>query len=321
MLPHIHLLGMRIPMYSVMLAVGLLAFFALYLYSFRSEYRTDRVTFNRLSFSVCLSIGAMLLFAFLFDGLFHSIREGKLSFGGITWLGGVAGAFPAILLLTHFLVPRKRGYELDILDAVIPGIAVAHAFGRIGCFLGGCCFGKETDSVFGVSFPKGSVADKLYPNPDGTGSLPVLPTQLFEAAFELAIFFALLIISRKTKKYNTAIWSVSYGIFRFVLEFFRGDDRGSAAFSLSPGQMLSVILVIFGVLIILLRSGAAFKRFAERIKRWQSEADDLPIIPIDYVRERLSDPDMLRELEKLKDEGLITAEEYEKKRSEILERM
>ncbi len=321
MLPYVHILGLHLPMYSIMLAVGLAAFFALYGYYFRAEYRNDRITFNRLTFSVLLSIAALAVFAFVFDSLFHSISEGRLTFGGITWLGGVVGAFPAILLLTHLLVPRKKGYEPDVLDALIPGLAVAHGFGRVGCFFGGCCFGRATDSVFGVSFPEGSAAARLYPDTNGEGSLPVLPTQLFEAAFEFALFLILILISRKTKKYNTAIWSVAYGIFRFILEFFRGDDRGSAGFALSPAQLLSILLFIFGILVILLRSGLAFHRFGAKLGEWQEQSDALPIVPYGSVRGRHGDAETLRELHRLMDEGVITEEEYEKKKAEILERM
>ena len=321
MLPHIHIFGLHVPMYSIMLSVGIAVFFAFYLYYFYTEYRTDRVTFNRLTFSLCLSLASLALFAFLFDSLFHSISEGKLTFGGITWLGGVAGAFPAVILLTHFLVPKKRGYALDILDSLMPGLAIAHAFGRVGCFLGGCCFGKVTDSVFGISFPDGSPADKLYPSPDGEGSLPVLPTQLFEAAFELVLFLVLLLISRRTKKYNTAIWSISYGIFRFSLEFLRGDDRGSAVFALSPAQVLSILLFIFGVLIILFRRGLVSRRLSAKLEQWRDAADALPITPFDAVIGKRCDVDVLRELYTLKEEGIITEEEYEKKKTEILERM
>ena len=321
MLPHFHVLGIHVPMYSVMLVIGLLLFTLLYFYYFLKTYRMDRVTFNRLTFSVCISIAALGIFAFLFDGLFHSIEEGKLAFGGITWLGGVAGAFPAALISIHLLVPKKKGYELDILDSLMPGLAIAHAFGRVGCFFGGCCFGKVTSSPFGVSFPEGSPAAKLHPDGVTGASLPVLPTQLFEAVFEAALFLALFFISKRTKKYNTAIWSISYGVFRFSLEFLRGDDRGSTGLILSPAQILSIILVIFGVLIILLRKKILLRSLDNKLAVWQADADSFPIVPYNTVKGKLSDTELLCELYKLKEEGVITEEEYEKKKNEILERM
>ena len=279
MLPHIHVLGLPLPMYSVMLALGIAAFLILYFFAYRREYRTDRVTFNRLTFSALLSIAALGIFAFLFDGLFHSIEEGELSFGGITWLGGVAGAFPAVLILVHRLVPKKRGYALDVLDALIPGLAVAHGLGRVGCFLGGCCFGRVTESPLGVVFPEGSLAETLYPNPLADGSLPVLPTQLLEAGLELVLFVTLILLSRRTRRYNTAIWSMAYAVFRFTLEFFRGDDRGSTALPISPAQVLSILLFLFGLLVLLMRLGYTPKRIAAQISAWRAEADALPVTP------------------------------------------
>lgn len=321
MLPHVHVFGLHIPMYTLMLAVGLVFFFTLFVYYFRAEYRGDRVTFNRLTFSTCLSVVTLAITAFLFDTLFHSISEGVLTLGGITWLGGVVGAFPAVLIFTHLFVPKKRGYELDILDNLIPGVAIAHAFGRVGCFLGGCCFGRLTDSALGVSFPAGSPAAELYPGVDGGASLPVLPTQLFEAVFELILFVTLFFVSRKTRKYNTAIWSIAYGIFRFLLEFLRGDDRGSAVFSLSPAQILSIFLFVFGVLVLLLRRGLIFHRLTAVLEQWREQSDSLPILSYDEVSGSRVNSEILLELYRLKEKGIITEEEYEKKKSEISERI
>ena len=316
MLPHIHILGLSLPSYSLMLVLGFAAFFGLYLYFFRAELRSDRVSFNRLTLAVILSIATLAFSAYLFDGIFHSIEKGELSFGGITWLGGVLGGFPAILLLTHLLVPKKRGYALDALDCLIPGLAIAHGFGRLGCFLGGCCFGGVTDSPLGVVFPEGSVAAELYPNPAAEGSLPVLPTQLFEAGFELLLFTALILLSRKTKKYNTAVWSISYATFRFLLEFMRGDDRGSTALGISPSQLMSIALLLFGVGVVLMRLGIAPRRVKARLECWRSEADALPVTPYGAVK----CADALRELHRLYEDGLISEEEYTEKKHEILER-
>ena len=320
MLPHFHILGFGLPTYSVMLALGVAAFLILYALAYRQEYKTDRITFNRLTFAVLLSIVALAVFAFLFDSLFHSLKEGRLTLGGITWLGGVTGAFPAILLLCHLLVPKKRGYALDVLDSLVPGLALAHALGRVGCFLGGCCFGRVTTSPLGVVFPEGSLAERLYPDPLAEGSLPVLPTQLLEAGLELLLFAVLILLSRRTRRYNTAIWAISYAVCRFVLEFFRGDDRGSSALSISPAQVLSILLLLFGILVLLLRLGIAPKRLTARLAAWQSEADALPVTPYATaaVKEHAS---RLRALHQLRKEGLITEEEYETKKKEILERL
>ena len=317
MLRSVHFLGLHIPMYSVMLTLGIIAFFLLLAYFLRDTAARDRISYHRILFVGCLSIPALGIFAFLFDSLFHSIEEGKLVFGGITWLGGVVGVLPTALLLIHFLVPKRRGRELETLDAMIPGLALGHAFGRVGCFLGGCCYGRVTDSPLGVSFPKGSPAARLYPNAAGTGSVPVLPTQLFEAVAELGFFVLLMLLYRRLKGRVSELYLVLYGIFRFGLEFLRGDERGATGLVLSPAQLLSLLLIAAGILLFLFRRGLLFKRLAARLAVWREEADALP--------EQLAAPSdaahLLWELYAMKEQGVITEEEYEKKKKELLERL
>ena len=95
----------------------------------------------------------------------------------------------------------------DILIIAPACITLAHGLGRVGCFLAGCCYGKETTSILGVTFPKGSTAYFLYgPNHN------VLPTQLFEAIFLFILFIILFFM----KKNQFITYLFSYGIFRFL---------------------------------------------------------------------------------------------------------
>ena len=170
MLPSIHVFGIHIPSYALMLGIGIASFLLLFLYQFRDLYRSDRVTFNRLLFVTLLSVVALGVSAAFFNSLFHSIEEKKLVIGGITWLGGVVGAIATFLVLTHYLVPKKRGYTFETLSAMMPGMALAHAFGRVGCFLGGCCYGRVSNSPLAVVYPANSSAGVF-----GTGRWYVCP--------------------------------------------------------------------------------------------------------------------------------------------------
>lgn len=317
MLRSIEFLGLRIPSYFLMLVCGLAAFCTLFYIFHRSLMREDRVTFNRILFVILVSLVGLGVFAFLFNSLFHSIEKGRLTVGGITWLGGACGAMATFLILCRQLVPKRRGYEPETLSALMPGMALGHAFGRVGCFLGGCCYGRVSNSPLAVVYPAGSHAAKIYPNADGTGSLPVLPIPLFEAAFELILFVCMMLLPKRAKKYSLSLYSVAYGAFRFIAEFYRGDDRGSVGGLITPSQLLSVLLVLFGVCLFLEMRGICFKRLHEKRLSLQAASDALPIT-------RLDEPDdtrLLRELHALYRDGVITEEEFELKKKEILERI
>ena len=317
MLPHFHIFGIHVPSFSLMLFLGVVAFFGILIISHRSLCKADRITFNRFLFVTCLSVIALALFAFLFNSLFHSIASKRLVFGGITWLGGVIGAIPVFLILSHFMIPKKRGYEMELFSSLMPGIALAHAFGRVGCFLGGCCYGRVSDSPLSVVYPAGSLAARQYPSPDGKGSLPVLPTPIFEAAFELLLFALFILLPKRAKKYSLSLYSICYGSFRFAAEFARGDMRGSVGGFISPSQLLSVLLIIFGVLLLLEQKGIIFKGFHSKRMALQATSDAMPIT---HLYEN-SDALLLRELHSLLEEGVITEQEYEEKKKEILDRM
>ena len=320
MFPTLQLGEWKIPMYGLMLFIGGITFLVmLYIIVFRREKVTSN-TFIRV-FLVCIP-GMIMLYAsaYLFNGLFHSIEAGRWKFGGITWLGGVFGAFPFMVLLIHFFVPAAKGNALTYFSLLVPGIVIAHGIGRLGCYFAGCCYGSVTDSIFGVSFPAGSRAAHLHPGGPNGGSLPVLPTQLFEAVFELALFIVMLVGYKKFRKHNIEIYFIAYGIFRFIMEFFRGDNRGSTGFFLSPAQLLCVIMWVEAALLILFKKKLIFKKLVRQCEVWQAE------IQVEALRKRkefgarvkVAKMDALRELKSLYDDGIITQTEYEEKRTEIL---
>ena len=321
MFPILQIGELRIPMYALMIAIGGIFFlFVMYFIVFRKEKVTSS-TFVRL-FCVCI-VGAIVLYAsaYFFNGLFHSIEAGKWKFGGITWLGGVFGAFPAMVLLIHFFVPAAKGNAITYFSLLIPGIVIAHGLGRVGCYCAGCCYGSVTDSIFGVSFPVGSRAAHLYPGGPNGGSLPLLPTQLFEAVFELALFIVMIVGYKKFRNHNIELYFIAYGIFRFVMEFLRGDDRGSTGFFLTPAQFLCVVMWIEAALLILFKKKLIFKGLYRKCEVWQAE------IKVEAARKRkefgarvkVARMEALRELKGLYDEGIITQAEYEEKRKQLVD--
>ena len=321
MLPHIHLLGFKIPSYSLMIAIGFCSFLIWMYFALTKIEKVSAETHIRMLLVSVAGFAILGISAYIFNGIFHSIEKGKLVFGGITWLGGVIGGFPATLFLIHKFVPEAKGRELRFLSLIIPGIVLAHGIGRIGCFLGGCCYGAPTDSIFGVRFPEGSTAAEKYPSLGG-GSVPLLPTQLFEAVFEIALFVVMLFGRKKLSNHNVELYCYAYGVFRFVLEFFRADNRGSTGIFLTPSQLICVILWISATLIILYKNGKIFKKLAEKSLKWQEEYKATLKKKNEHrlCCQVLSSANALRELNKLYKEEILTKEEYEKKKAELLER-
>jgi phosphatidylglycerol:prolipoprotein diacylglycerol transferase len=144
--------------------------------------------------------------------------------GGLVYYGGALAATGMVAWFAR----RQRWSFRRVADLLAPSLALGHVFGRIGCFFAGCCFGKPWAA--GLAFPRGSVAfDDLMSGgqlPAGAASTPPLhPTQLYEAAGELGIFFLLLWFRRRQRFAGATalLYAVSYAGLRFVVEIFRGD--------------------------------------------------------------------------------------------------
>jgi phosphatidylglycerol---prolipoprotein diacylglyceryl transferase len=172
--------------------------------------------------------------------------------------GGVfSGGLVAALIAAAWYIRRNHMPALATCDAFAPGLAIGHAIGRLGCFSAGCCWGKPTNAWWGVTF-NNPIANELVGTPLGH---PLEPTQLFEAAVELANFILLTWLLTR-KRFDGQVFSaylVLYGVARYLLEFLRDDPgRGSVFGGIMTGtQLISIGLVILGGLIWWLRSGVA----------------------------------------------------------------
>ena len=154
--------------------------------------------------------------------------------GGFVFYGGLLGALIALPVV-------KKVHKIDvigIIKAVIPCIPLAHAMGRIGCHLTGCCYGIPYSGLFHVVYHNNLFA----PNDIG-----LFPVQLTEAISNLILAAGVLIyLLKKGPVINTVyIYIIGYSMTRFILEFFRGDadERGIFIF-LSTSQIISIILII-----------------------------------------------------------------------------
>ena len=159
-----------------------------------------------------------------------------LSRSGFVFYGGIASGILTLLILAK----KHKLNLLRVADIAALSIPLGHALGRIGCFCYGCCYGRPTTSRIGILFPPES--------PAGLLGVKVIPTQLISVVFLLLIFCILLFL-KKRKKFNGQIllsYTFLYGIFRFIIEFYRGDLRGEIFF-LSTSQFAALVLIIISI--------------------------------------------------------------------------
>ena len=186
-------------------------------------------------------IGAKLLYlAVSLDRIREQGLMPLLTQGGLVWYGGLILGAAAVLV---FL----RGYRISIpafADGAAPAIAVGHALGRVGCFMGGCCWGSATKLPWGVRFP----VTEYFQGPAG---VPLHPVQLYEAVAELALALLVWRLGGKVRKGGAfAVWLGGYAAVRLAMELlFRADDRGAGLFGAPPSVGLSLVgLVAAGCL-------------------------------------------------------------------------
>jgi phosphatidylglycerol:prolipoprotein diacylglycerol transferase len=189
---------------------------------------------------VAALVGAKLLLV-LVD--FDKFRQNPGEILSIVRAGGVFyGGLIAAVAVAFWYMWRHRMPLWTTCDVFAPGIALGHAVGRLGCLMAGCCYGRETHVPWAITFTNPEAAANV-----GTPlGVPLHPTQLYESAAEALILVLLLWTEKKGKPFEgRTFWSylVLYGISRFVIEFFRGDERGVVFGTISTSQFISLIIV------------------------------------------------------------------------------
>lgn len=150
---------------------------------------------------------------------------------GIVYYGGLFGFLLFFSISTNKF---KDVYNKIVLNSIAVVIPLFHSIGRLGCFLGGCCYGKEYNGFLSVKYT--NIIDKV------TCTAERIPTQLIESSFELLLFFILLVLFVNNKNSLLKLYLLFYSIFRFCVEFLRGDIiRG--VYYLSTSQWISIIVL------------------------------------------------------------------------------
>jgi len=176
--------------------------------------------------------------------------------GGLVFYGGFIGA----ALAAWWYLRKHRMDFLAHADTLIPGVAIGHFFGRLGCFGAGCCWGGVAHGHLPwlAEFPPQSLAYQTFAGrpdpsaflaPDRLHTLPLHPTQLYESFGELGLFLLLVLLVRPRKAFHgqvLATWLMLYAILRSVVESFRGDVERGMVLGLGVGTWTSIVIFAVG---------------------------------------------------------------------------
>ncbi len=253
----------KFPTYGIMMILGIaVCFILLIFFDKNSKVGTEDKIYGG-SFALLGGILGAKLLSVLTN--ISVIIENNISFidvikNGFVFYGGFIGGAAGIIIYCA----AYKIKILDFFDSAALILPVGQAFGRVGCFLAGCCFGRHTDSFLGVTY-------HISADPGTPLGQSILPTQLFEAAYCLLIFVALIIIkkasnlptrllqsgnSNSLKKHGlrsgtiAALYMITYSICRFINEFFRFDAARGFVGAISTSQFISIFIFAAGCLII-----------------------------------------------------------------------
>ena len=233
--------GLNIYSYGVMMAIGIISAVTLLNYKAKKRgYNEDNLLDMAIIAVICGLLGGKLLYIItdMKNILNHTSNIKDLLTGGLVVYGSILGGAIGVILYCK----KKNWKTLEIFDLVAPGVILAQGFGRIGCFLAGCCYGKETEAFFGVEFPHSFYA------PAG---VKLIPTQLMSSGFDFLLAIFLIWYSRKERKSGRvfSLYVIFYSLGRFFVEFLRGDVYRGFIGPLSTSQFISIFTIIVGIII------------------------------------------------------------------------
>lgn len=239
MYPFIHLFGFDIPSYGLMMALAFLSAIGISYYrTKKAGLDTDKLLNLALISIISGVIGSYLLYIFVtypISEIIGCIKDGSFTVfknGGLVFYGGLI-----LAIILDVLYAKKAKLKIsDYASVIIPSIPFAHAIGRIGCFLAGCCYGRVCDTPFSVIYTE--------PISDVPIGVPVFPVQLLEAACNILVFVILIVYTAKRLKTFSVLFLYLglYSIERFILEYFRSDEIRGILFGLSTSQWISILL-------------------------------------------------------------------------------
>ncbi|MEJ2725400.1 MAG: prolipoprotein diacylglyceryl transferase [Deltaproteobacteria bacterium] len=254
MFPDLFSIGpLTIHTYGLFVAVGFAAALMVAIKTGRREgIKGQQILDMAFIMIVVAIVGSRLMYVFINPAYYknHLLDIFKIWEGGLVFSGGVLAV--ALVMIWYL---RRHGLSFwRVGDLWAPALALGQAFGRIGCFMAGCCYGKPTDVCWGVVF--------THPKALAPLNIPLHPTQLYHALSGFIIFGALLFVYAKRKFAGQVfVWYlILHSTARLLIERFRGDERG-----LVPGSTMTLTQLI--ATLVLLASVAALFVMKSRKER------------------------------------------------------
>jgi phosphatidylglycerol---prolipoprotein diacylglyceryl transferase len=233
--------------YGVLLAAAYLLGLQLAIHrSKKAGLDTARVLDLGVYIVIAALVGAKLLLLAVNYSYFRSNPREilVLARSGGVFYGGLIGA----TLVAFWYIRRHRLPLWTTCDMFAPGIALGHVIGRLGCLMAGCCYGLPTTMPWGITFTDPFAALNV-----GTPlNIPLHPTELYEAGAELIILALLLVTEHKGRTFpGRTFWGymLLYAVSRFIIEFYRGDERG-IIMGFSTSQFISLVLAPLAVVML-----------------------------------------------------------------------
>ena len=244
--------GLQVHWFGVMMALGFLAGLLNWTWLGRRGGRDFNYCSDLLFWVMVAGVlGARLAYvlANLADFLAEPATIFRIDQGGLIYYGGLLGAIAAMLVFAR----KKQESAWSVFDLVVTSVPLAHAFGRVGCVLNGCCFGRLHENWPAIRYPSGSLAWWQHLHMDmidrsALQSMPVHPVQLYESICNLLIYVLLVLVYRRHRRAGivAATYLMVYPVVRFLLEFLRGDERLRYGTPLSVAQYMSILLFACG---------------------------------------------------------------------------
>ena len=242
--------------YGLMIAVGVLV--ATFISMFRAKKKKmdmDPILDIILIILIGGFLGGKLLYIIV-DWKNFIAAENKLAYFGGSGFVVYGGIILALVVNLIYLRLRKKNF-LEYFDLIAPSVSIAQGFGRIGCLLAGCCYGRITTmDKMHIIFPEGSLCD--------LPGVPLVPTQIIMSVGNFIIGGILFLLDLKLKRRGQvgACYLILYAAGRFAVEFLRFDHRGSVGV-FSTSQFISIFIFVIGVALLVYSSVKGKKRGEE----------------------------------------------------------